>query len=103
VGGQEVRLDRRGTVRAGNYNFFLWKKFGTGVFVHHRIVSAVKRVEFVSDSLSYIILRERWCNIIVLNLRAPSEEKSDNSKDRFFYELQQVLFIIFLSTIGKFY
>jgi hypothetical protein len=33
--------------------------------VHKRIISAVKRVEFVSDRMSYIILRGRWCHIIV--------------------------------------
>jgi hypothetical protein len=47
---------------------------GTGLSVHHRIVSAVKRVEFVSDRL-----RGRWCNI-VLNGYAPSEEESDDSE-----------------------
>ena len=35
--------------------------------MHHRIVSAVKRVEFVNDRMSYIVLSGRWCNIIVLN------------------------------------
>jgi len=55
---------------------------GTGFFVHHRIVSAVRRVEFVSDSMSYIVLRGCWCNIIVLNVHATSEEKSD-LKDSF--------------------
>jgi len=50
-------------------------------FVHHRIVSAVKRVEFVSDRTSYIVPRGHWYNIIVLNLHASSEEKSDDSKD----------------------
>ena len=52
-------------------------------FVHHRIASAVKRVEFASDRVSYIVLRGRWCNIIVLNVHATSEEKSDESNDRF--------------------
>jgi len=32
---------------------------------HHRIVSVVKRVEFVSDGMSYVVLRGCWCNIIV--------------------------------------
>jgi len=52
--------------------------------VHHSIVSAVKRVEFVSDRVSYIVLRGRWFDIIVLNVHATSEEKSDDSKDSFF-------------------
>ena len=73
---------------------------GTGLFVHHRIVSAVKRVEFVSDKVSYIALRGRWCNIIVLNVHAPSEVKSDDSKDSFYEELEQVFFfVIFLNTM----
>jgi len=55
-------------------------QLGTGLFVHQRIASAVKRVEFVSDMVSYIVMRGRWCNIIVLNVHAPSEEKSDESK-----------------------
>ena len=55
----------------------------TGFFVHQRIASEVKRVEFVSDRISYIVLRGRWCNIIVLNAYAPSEEKSDSTKDSF--------------------
>ena len=53
------------------------------IFVHQRISSAVKRVEFVSDRMSYIVLKGRWCNIIVLNVHAPSEQKSDGAKDSF--------------------
>jgi hypothetical protein len=40
--------------------------------VHKRIISAVKRVEFVSDRMSYIILGGRWSHIIVLNVHVIS-------------------------------
>ena len=46
-----------------------------GFSVHHRIAPAVKRAESVSNRMSYIFLRGRWCNITVLNMYAPSKEK----------------------------
>jgi hypothetical protein len=66
----------------------------------HRIVSAVKRVEFVSDRMSYtrIVPRCRWRNTIFLNLHSPSEEKSNDLKDFFHKEFEKV-FNLFLSTI----
>jgi len=44
----------------------------------------------VSDRVSYTVLRGRWFNIIVLNVHAPSKEKTDDSKDSFYEELEQV-------------
>jgi hypothetical protein len=94
VGVEEVRWDGDGTERADVYTFFYGKgnenpALGTDYFVHKRIISAVKKVEYVSDRMSYIILRGRWCNIIVLNVHAPTEDKIDDIKDRFYEELEQ--------------
>jgi hypothetical protein len=55
-----------------------------------KIISAVKRVESVSDRMSYIIQRGRWCQIIVLNVHAPTEDKTDDVKDSFYEELECV-------------
>jgi hypothetical protein len=58
--------------------------------VHKRIISAVERVESVSDRMSYIMLRGRWCHIIVLNVHAPTEDKTDDVKDSFYEGLECV-------------
>jgi hypothetical protein len=55
-----------------------------------RIISAVKRVEFVSDRMSDVILRGRWCHIIALNVHAPIADKTDDVKGRFYEELERV-------------
>jgi exonuclease III len=61
VGVQEVRWEGSGTEPVGEYTFLYGKgnenqELGTGFFVHKRIISAVKRVEFISDRMSYLIL-----------------------------------------------
>jgi hypothetical protein len=90
VGVEEGRWDKEDTVRAEDYIFLYGKgnknhKLGTGIFVHHRILSAVKRAKFFSDRMSYLVLRGRWCDIIILNVDAPSVEKSDDSKGAFLW------------------
>jgi hypothetical protein len=95
VGVQEVRWDKGGTEPADNYTFFYGNRntdhhLGTGFFIHKRIILAIKRVEFVSDRMSYIKLRGRWCDIIVLNVHAQTEDKCDDTKDSFYEELEGV-------------
>jgi hypothetical protein len=53
-------------------------------------MSAVKRVEFINDRMSYITLRARWYSIIVPNVHASTEDELFDIKDRFYEELQQV-------------
>jgi hypothetical protein len=61
---QVVRWDKGGVVRVGDYVFYSGKgneihRLGVDFFVHHRIISAVMRVEFVSDRMSRIVPRGR--------------------------------------------
>jgi len=64
---------------------------GNRNFVFHGIVSAVRRVVCVCNRVLYVVLRGCSCNIIVLNVYASSEEKSNDSKDSFYEELEQVV------------
>jgi hypothetical protein len=40
-------------------------------------------MEVLSDRMSHIMLRGCWCDIIVLNVHAATEDKSEEPKDRY--------------------
>jgi hypothetical protein len=63
VGVQEVRWEGSGTVPAGEYTFCMERGMR--------------------------ILGGRWYDIIVLNVHAPTEDKTDYVKDSFYEELER--------------
>jgi hypothetical protein len=80
VGVQKVIWEGSGTEPVREYTFFYRMgnenhELGTGFFMRKRIMSSVKRIEFVSDRITYIILRGYWCRIILLNIHSPAEDK----------------------------
>jgi hypothetical protein len=89
VGAQEVRWDKHGTKPADDYTFFCGNE-NVDYHLHKGIISAVKRIQFFSDRMSYIIPRGCWSDIIFLSVHAPTEDKCKDMKDSVYEQLEHV-------------
>jgi uncharacterized protein YifN (PemK superfamily) len=75
-----------------DYKFYYGKEkdnyeLGTEYFVHNIVISAVTRAEFVSDRISYVILKGRRCDITVLHVHALTDDRTDDMKESFHEDL----------------
>jgi hypothetical protein len=65
-------------------------ELGAGFSMYKRIISAIMRAESVNEIKSNIILRDRRCHIIVLNMYVPIEDKTDDVQASFYEEVECV-------------
>ena len=47
-------------------------------------------MKFISVRVPFITLKGQWCDIIVLNVHAPSEDKDNDIKDSFYEEIERL-------------
>jgi hypothetical protein len=95
VGEWEVRWEGGGTDPAGEYTFFDGKRnenheLGTDFLCIRESYEQLRGLRLLVIGCQYIILRGRWCHIIVLNVHAPTKDKTDDVKDSFYEELERV-------------
>jgi exonuclease III len=85
VGVQEVRWEDRGTEPAGKYMFFYKKgnenhELGTGFLCTRESYQQLRGSSLLLIGY-HITLRGHWCHIIVLNVHAPTEDKSEDVEE----------------------
>jgi len=64
--------------------------FGIGFYVNSRFLSNILRFEPVTDRLCWIRVRGKFRNYSIINAHAPTEDKDDEEKDKFYLELETV-------------
>jgi hypothetical protein len=66
-----------------------WYRYSSFLCIRE-LYHQLKRVEFVSNRMPYIIIKGRWCHIVVLNVHVPNENIIDYVKNCFYEELERV-------------
>lgn len=93
---QEVRWKGSGNVQGRNYIIFYSGSsekhaFGTAFVVPSRLKQAVMDFQPINERLCKLRLRGKKCHMTLINVHAPTEEKSEEEKDIFYDELDRAL------------
>jgi hypothetical protein len=64
--------------------------FGVGFYVNSRFLSNILHFEPVNDRLCWIRVRGKFRNYSIINAHAPTEDKDDEEKDKFYLELETI-------------
>ena len=89
---QEIRWFRNGSLEKTNCVIFYNCKpvrhvFSIGFYVNSRFLSNILRFELVNDRLCWIRVRGKFRNYSISDAHAPTEDKNDEEKDKFYLDL----------------
>jgi hypothetical protein len=92
--GVQVRWAGGGTEPAEEHTFFYGKgnenhELGIGFLCTRQSYQQLRGLNLLVR-MSYIILRGHWFHIVVLNIHAPTEDKTDDVKDNIYKELERL-------------
>jgi exonuclease III len=92
---QEIRWLGNGTLEKKNCVIFyscnpVRHVLGVGFYVNSRFLPNILRFEPVNDRLCWIGVRGKFRNYSIINAHAPTEDKDDEEKDKFYLELERV-------------
>ncbi|XP_064106949.1 craniofacial development protein 2-like [Macrobrachium nipponense] len=64
---------------------------GVGFYISKKINTAVVEFEGISSRIARIRMTAKWFKITVITLHAPTEDSEEDTKDRWYSEVQEVL------------
>jgi len=92
---QEIRWKGQGQIKKDKYNLYYSCKegqtgqLGTGFLAKKETVKNIMGFEPINERIYKLRLKGKYHNITIINIHAPTEEKDEETKERFYAELQQ--------------
>jgi exonuclease III len=65
-------------------------QLGTGFLAKKEVVKNIIGFEPINERICKLRLKGKYYNIKIINIHAPTEEKDEDTKERFYAELQQI-------------
>ena len=66
-------------------------QLGTGFAVHKSTVPVVKEFKVINPRIIMLTIEAQWFYISYISVHAPTEDKSQEDKDSFYKELENIL------------
>lgn len=102
---QKIKWPETKSLDLNNNNTIFHKKcdyrrqFSTGFIVHKFLIPAIIKFKIINPRISLLTIKVHWLNITFIRVDAPTKEKSQEEKDKFYDELVNV--VVKISNIRK--
>jgi exonuclease III len=89
-------MNVKGHIKKDKYNLYYSCKesqtgqLGTGCLTKKEIVKNIMGFEPINERICKLRLKGKYHNITIINIHAQTEEKDEDTKERFYEELQQI-------------
>jgi exonuclease III len=94
---QEIRWSGKGVIKKKDFSLYYsgtkeqLGQAGTGFILKGRITNNVIGFEAINERLCRIRIKGKYNNVTLVNMYAPTEDKTDPEKEKFYEELQLVI------------
>ncbi|KAL4085374.1 hypothetical protein QTP88_027233 [Uroleucon formosanum] len=93
---QEIRWSDERTIDINDTTILYGKcnerpQFGVGFVVHKSLVHTIKEFKVINSRIAILIVRAKFFDIEFINVHAPTEEKSQEEKEDFYAEIEDIL------------
>jgi len=93
---QEIRWKGHGQMKKNEYSLYYscsqqsMGQPGTGFMVRKEVEKNIMSFTPINERICILRLKRKFYNITLINVRAPTEEKMEEEKDKFYDDLQEV-------------